>query len=106
MTRFAHLERIEWPSGDDVPIGGLWIPFSAIIESLGLAVQYGSDDLDSFSTVGFQTSSGRIVQLLTYDAYPDMGTIVFVDSQDDPEAARREVLAILDLDDGAFAWTQ
>ena len=64
------------------------------------------DDLDAYVQVGVRLPSGRVIQLLRYEAYKDAGTFVFVDREDDSESARKELIATLGTDEGIFAWIQ
>lgn len=95
-----------WPSDADKPIGALDAAPDELSERFGLEFQRGLDDLDAYSQVAVRLPSGRVVQLVCYDAYRDHGTILFVDQEDDGADARREFLLSMGMDEGDLAWIQ
>jgi hypothetical protein len=106
MIKFEQIWEYRWPSNADKPVGALRLGPSELGERYHLHFRPGLDDLDAYIQVGLRLPSGRVVQLLRYDAYADAGTFVFVDREDDAESARRELVSALDTDDGVFAWIQ
>jgi hypothetical protein len=106
MMTLEQVWEHRWPSDADKPIGALRLQPSELGRQYHLDFRSGIDDLDAYVQVGLRLPSGRVVQLLRYDAYEDAGTFVFVDREDDPESARRELIAALCTDEAIFAWIQ
>ncbi len=107
MTMFVEqLWEHRWPSDADKPIGALRALSGELAERFSLEFRRGSDDLDSYSQVGLRLRSGRVVQLVCYDAYREHGTLLFVDREDDGASARRELLLHLGMDEKDLAWIQ
>lgn len=95
-----------WPSGADKPAGALHATPAELSAKFKLEFRRGLDDLDAYSQVGLRLPSGRVVQLLRYDAYPDAGTLMFVDREDNADDARRELLSVFSESPDVWAWTE
>jgi len=66
-----------------------------IASRLNISFSEGQDDLGKFVEAGIQTASGRLLLFLRYTDLRAPGTTVLADSEDDADAAREDVHALL-----------
>ena len=100
-----QIQQPIWPSGRTRSIAVLHFEPSHIARRFGVQFHHERDDLDEADVAAVQLPSGRLLLFVRYLGNPSSGTEVAADSRDDPEAARRELLETLDLDQTAVKWT-
>src|SRR5689334_6681055 len=99
-----QIQQPIWPSGRTQPIVVLYFEPSHITRRFGVQFHRERDDLDEADVATVQLPSGRLLLFVRYLRNPSSGTEVAVDSRDDPQAARSELLETLDLDESAIKW--
>ena len=76
------------------------------LETRELQFETGCDQLDYYRAIGLELASGRRVALWWYERAPEpRGLDVQVDSGDDVDEVRTELLAALKVDEARVIWT-
>ena len=103
MSHYQIATTGQWPSGQDRPAAQLRFTAADMHARLGAAIP-DSDDLGSFQQWGLRLQSGRLVLFAQYDDTPTEGVAVYIDRQDDLDAALTELAGALGLEPHDFTW--
>jgi hypothetical protein len=104
-VRVTQIQQPVWPSGRTRPIAVLRLGPDQLSARYGVRFHRERDDLDEADVAAVQLPSGRSLLFVRYRGNPSSGTEVAANSNDDPRAARSELLEALNLDYGALKWT-
>ncbi|MGE3601151.1 MAG: hypothetical protein AB7N70_37040 [Dehalococcoidia bacterium] len=85
-----------WPGGHSVAAGFIRFPVSHLSEEFGIAFKPGADDLGSFVEAALRLRSGRAI-LLVQRTHPTAPIEIYVDANDRPSEAVRELETALGL---------
>lgn len=93
-----------FPSGDSRPIAVLADEPAALAKRFGLRFAEGHDDLDQFRYAIVELGGDRQAWLYKHRGDPNPGTVVRIDANADPAAARQALTAKLSLAAGDVLW--
>ena len=93
-----------FPSGDSRPIAVLADEPSTLARRFGLQFAEGLDDLDRFRYAVIDLGDDRQALLYKHFGDPNPGTVVRIDSEENPAIARQELTRTLSLASADVDW--